>query len=703
MEAHRPPPAMGSTPHGEGNGRAYLQKFGLVDDSVTALNLFLEGMQAGQEGALDLAKGIAENWSLTSLELRRNEIGAAGAVPLAQALAVNTSLRYLGLGRNKLTNAGGVHIAEALKINRTLESIDLEWNELRDECATAFAEVLAASNSLLTVSLERNKIQKDGVAAIGAALAENRKLKTLNLGWNKARVVGAIALADALRENSSLKGLNLAMNQIPSEGAFAIANALRDNSCLESLNLQHNRIGDALIMLGDSLRHNTTLRELNCEGNYLTSACAQVFGRSLQHNRSIMSLNFARNEIGDAGISAIANALRSSNSLRYLDFGETGVTQEGMAAVCDLLDSCPNLQTLILEDNNLGAAGARCLAARLAARAYLTALNLNRTKIEPAGVKALGESLMPPTRHHLRSLQLAGLGAGYEPSLVLCNALSGCSSLITLDLSGNDIASTLREPLCRVLLANRDLSYIYLRDNDVAADTPNSALLRSTAEDLLTKQAEAAAASSTDQRADDSGFPPPPAAHVPSANFASRSVTAGAGPQVGPVDDLFRPSELSLLQPLRGTQAYAEAPAEAAASPDATAGSLESAQQAARRKLGGAPRRSPAAGAGRVAVVGRTLFSQRPSGRAGRGAGSHLGGLMLSDDQLRKEFNRLDRNGNGFLDADEFKTIYRSFENYGVEASERQVESVIRRHNMRGDKRISFQEYCIIMLSLVAR
>eukprot|EP01065_Artemidia_motanka_P024921 TRINITY_DN2984_c0_g1_i2.p1 TRINITY_DN2984_c0_g1~~TRINITY_DN2984_c0_g1_i2.p1 ORF type:complete len:560 (+),score=163.94 TRINITY_DN2984_c0_g1_i2:433-2112(+) len=558
------------------------------------------------------------------------------------------------------------------------------------------------NNSLLSLSLERNKLQKDGVAAIGAALAENNKLRTLNLGWNKARVVGAIAIADGLRENNSLVSLNLSMNQIPQEGAFAIANALRDNRTLQSLNLQHNRIGDALVMLGDSLRVNTTLRELNCEGNYLSPSTAAIFGRSLHHNRSLMSLCFSRNEIGDAGVCAIANALRSSSALRYLDFGETGMGEEGTAAVCELLDSCPNLQTLVLEDNNLGQQSARILAARLAARVPLTSLNINRTKLEPAGVKYIGEALRPPGRHYLRSLQMAGLSAGYEPILVMCNALCSCTSLITLDMSQNDIASTLRESLCRVLVANTGLPYVYLKDNDVVCDSPNCALLRTHAVETLAaaNSSYSWAPESSESEPGDQG--PPAEAYVPSATFASRNVSTG-GALVGPVDDIFRPSELSLLQPLRGTQPFVPSEGMQSDMQPPVVAAVQHGRSAPPNPLLGPPRRSPVAGSGRSAVLGRTLYAQRPTSHMTSRVEQNISGLLLSDDQLRKEFNRLDRDGNGWLDADEFKAVYRSFENYGVEASDRQVEDIIRRHNMRGDRKITFDEYCIIMLGLASR
>ena len=74
-----------------------------------------------------------------------------------------------------------------------------------------------------------------------------------------------------------------------------------------------------------------------------------------------------------------------------------------------------------------------------------------------------------------------------------------------------------------------------------------------------------------------------------------------------------------------------------------------------------------------------------------------------SDDQLRSVFNDLDTNSDGYLQKSEFMTCYRSFENYGAEEDESAIREKFSRFRSLGENRISFEEFCIIMLQVANR
>ena len=718
--------------HEPGNGRRYLQQYGLAHDNVTSLNLFLDGVHLGPEGALQVARGLTENWSLTHLELRRTEVTSQGAVPVAQALVANSTLSYLGLGRNKLCNAGGLHVAEALKHNQTLRSIDLEWNDLRDECGSAIAAMLEVNNSLTELSLERNKIQRDGMAAIGAALGRNAKLKSLNLGWNRAKVVGAIAIADGLRKNGCLLSLNVAMNQIGQEGAFAIANALSENYTLLSLNLQHNRIGDSVVMLGEALKDNHTLRELNMENCLLTPELGVLFGKALSENKSLMSLNISRNDIQDAGVVAVAHAFKSKHSIRFLDLSETGTTQNAMPAVADLLDSCVNLQTLLLEENKIGSEGGRILATRLRTLCPLTSLNLSRTRLEAKGVKAIAEAVKASPVKYMRNMQLADNEGGSEAILLLCKALIHGSSLVSLDLSNNDVTDAVREALSQVLVANPNLSYIFLKGNPVAVDLGNTALYRDEAQPYLS--GVLGMQWSPPKSGDEESTLPPVAdpsqrddPYVPSANFASSNLASGSATKnakvaadiqqavgdssVAPTrgDGVFLPGNGCVIDPNDVNHIHSlEALERFAAETDKVVAKSAAAAAAAAEQR---PAASTGVRAAKATHTPVNIVSQlktarlvkRPHTFQSHRLEGNISELLLTDDQLRKEFNKLDRDGNGYLNSDEFKSVYASFNNFGVVPSDRELQGILTRHNTRGDNKITYNEYCVIMLGLARR
>eukprot|EP01063_Lacrimia_lanifica_P024128 TRINITY_DN32091_c0_g1_i1.p1 TRINITY_DN32091_c0_g1~~TRINITY_DN32091_c0_g1_i1.p1 ORF type:complete len:706 (+),score=241.17 TRINITY_DN32091_c0_g1_i1:65-2182(+) len=705
MDEHDPDP---------GNGKKYLKEYGLLDERVSSLNLFLDGITAGPEGALQIARGLTENYSLTALEMRKSDVGQGGAVPLGQALVTNKTLTYLGLGRNKLGNSGGMQIAEAVKHNQTLLSLDLEWNDLRDEAGVALADMMASNNSLLTLSLERNKLQKEGMAALGSALAVNKKLKTLNLGWNRAKIVGAISLADGLRQNNTLVNLNLAMNQIGPEGSFAIANSLSENSTLVSLNLQHNRVAESVVMIGEALRVNTSLKELNLESCSLTAENVVFFAKALAANTTLKSLNLSRNELGDAGVSAVAKALTARTNIRLLDLSETTMTHLAVEDLAGLLDTCPNLQTLVMEDNHIGHEGVKWLAAKLRGVCPLTALNLNRTKLEAKGVKCLAEAIQLSPVHYLRDLQLASNAAGTEAALALTKALCLGNSLASLDLCNNDISEQIEETLCHVLVSNPHLPYIYLKGNPIASEYQNAALYRDEAQPML-KNLAAGLAHRSGSGKDLTLVPPSHVSHhphlesqedpyVPSSNFASANVaTGGVNNNVVSLEEMQsvpnpKVSHVNTAVPPRGMASFIPGDKDLTNEERAARNVAEAAVTRRTNELFSEKRTDQV-----VSPFKTARMVHRPNAFQSSRLEGNINELLLTDDQLRKEFNKLDRDGNGWLAEDEFRSIYKNFDNFGVTPSERELNALIKKNNMRNDGKITFNEYCVIMLGLARR
>ena len=72
--------------------------------------------------------------SLTTLDLRKNQIGDAGAKDLSLALKDNHTLTRLHLGDNQIGAAGAKDLSLALKNNTTLTTLDLGDNQIDDTC-----------------------------------------------------------------------------------------------------------------------------------------------------------------------------------------------------------------------------------------------------------------------------------------------------------------------------------------------------------------------------------------------------------------------------------------------------------------------------------------------------------------------------------------------------------------------------------------
>jgi Ran GTPase-activating protein (RanGAP) involved in mRNA processing and transport len=73
---------------------------------------------------------VAWTQTLTSINLRFNNIGSAGMTSVAKALARHNCIQSLNLSANRIGPEGGLALAQTLARNSTLTSLDLFGNEL---------------------------------------------------------------------------------------------------------------------------------------------------------------------------------------------------------------------------------------------------------------------------------------------------------------------------------------------------------------------------------------------------------------------------------------------------------------------------------------------------------------------------------------------------------------------------------------------
>jgi hypothetical protein len=82
----------------------------------------------GDAGISSLAKALRHNTTLTSLDLRSNEVGDGGVARLADALEHNTSLVFLDLCDNPAGDQELTRIASSLRLNKRIQDFQkAQW------------------------------------------------------------------------------------------------------------------------------------------------------------------------------------------------------------------------------------------------------------------------------------------------------------------------------------------------------------------------------------------------------------------------------------------------------------------------------------------------------------------------------------------------------------------------------------------------
>ncbi len=141
--------------------------------NTTLKRLQLRKVQFEEEEIESLAKMLASNATLTTLDLSGAGISSSGAMLLAQVLTKdNTSLARLDLTYCDIADVGAEHLANMLKTNTPLESLDLCDNNITSMGITHLAEALKHNTTLKVLRLDGNTLF-EGLECLASALTVN--------------------------------------------------------------------------------------------------------------------------------------------------------------------------------------------------------------------------------------------------------------------------------------------------------------------------------------------------------------------------------------------------------------------------------------------------------------------------------------------------------------------------------------------------
>merc|ERR1712032_635861 len=139
---------------------------------------------------------------------------------------------------NIIWDEGGAAIAKALVMNSTVTSINLKSNDLGPGAGEAFAKVIKANGPLTSLDLSENKLANPGTSALVEALPANFTIAHLDLGDNELTPGLGACISEALQANSTITSIDFRKNYyLGHTDAIEIAKTLEVNTTITRLNL----------------------------------------------------------------------------------------------------------------------------------------------------------------------------------------------------------------------------------------------------------------------------------------------------------------------------------------------------------------------------------------------------------------------------------------------------------------------------------
>jgi len=145
--------------------------------------------------------------------------------------------------------------------------------------------------------------------------------------------------------------------------------------------ITRNLNSDAMTIIGDWLKNNTTLTSLSLTKNQLPDDCAALLAEALMVNTSLTTLDLSHNKIGNRSANAFFTMLQTNNTIRSLHFGHNNISDTGIVS----LENNTSLTKLNLTANKILNAGVVSLVESIKLNKGLRTLNLSFNIIGDSG------------------------------------------------------------------------------------------------------------------------------------------------------------------------------------------------------------------------------------------------------------------------------------------------------------------------------
>ena len=208
---------------------------------VSLKSLSIVNCNVGDEHLKLLAHGLADNQTITSLDMSFNLISDFGICDLIDGLFINITLKRLTLSHNNIGNVGCVYLSDLLLGNVSLKRLDISYNRVGSDGAKSISKALCSNSLLKRLDLGHNNIGDEGCSALAEGLKANKTLATLDLSFNAIGSEGLIRLCnDGILYNRGLKDLSLHGNPFDNAGAKSLVKALIDHKTLKRVDIGNN-------------------------------------------------------------------------------------------------------------------------------------------------------------------------------------------------------------------------------------------------------------------------------------------------------------------------------------------------------------------------------------------------------------------------------------------------------------------------------
>ena len=314
-----------------------------VNSTIRKLNV--SSNDISDDKTKHLAKVVRVNTVLQELNISKNWISKRGVMNILKACTKNRTLHKLVCTHNNLSKLGFADINEYIKKENAVQIFDASWNSIVIKSGK-----LVVNTTFLSLDINQSKLELDAniqedwcVDEITQQYRreflyccfESDHRVSLNLhGVRMTDYFEIEIISDCLKTNVILNELILSNNVITDEEVQKLSKTVKANTTLQNLDISYNKITDVgILAIQDCLMKNSVLCKLNLSKNYITNIGAKTLADAIQVNTKLQELRICKNLISKEGIMQIVRACTINRTLHKLVCTGNNISKSGLAAI----------------------------------------------------------------------------------------------------------------------------------------------------------------------------------------------------------------------------------------------------------------------------------------------------------------------------------------------------------------------------------